>query len=304
MQRRQFSLGLIATAALPLWGCAGAGHAASRDATARQWAETLAGIEHAAQGRLGVAMLDTGTGLALGWRQDERFAMASTFKLALAGWMLALVDQGRERLDARVFYGREALVAYSPVTASRADEGGGLTVGELCAATVSLSDNTAANLLLARHGGPAAFTAFVRSLGDGVTRLDRNEPTLNEAAVGDPRDTTTPQAMLQTMRKLVLGDALTPASRAWLQRWLVETSTGDKRLRAGVPGWRVGDKTGTSGESGTANDIGVLWPPGGAAPVLVACYLTRSTAAPGQRDAAIADVARAVVAARDGLRAS
>lgn len=304
MQRRQFSLGLIAAAALPLWGCAGAGHAASRDATARQWAETLAGIERAAQGRLGVAMLDTGTGLALGWRQDERFAMASTFKLVLAGWMLALVDQGRERLDARVFYGREALVAYSPATASRAGEGGGLTVGELCAATVSLSDNTAANLLLARHGGPAAFTAFVRSLGDGVTRLDRNEPTLNEAAVGDPRDTTTPQAMLQTMRKLVLGDALTPASRAWLQRWLVETSTGDKRLRAGVPGWRVGDKTGTAGESGTANDIGVLWPPGGAAPVLVACYLTRSTAAPGQRDAAIADVARAVVAARDGLRAS
>jgi len=304
MQRRQFSLGLIAAAALPLWGCAGAGHAASRDATARQWAETLASIERTAQGRLGVAMLDTGTGLALGWRQDERFAMASTFKLALAGWMLALVDQGRERLDARVFYGREALVAYSPATASRAGEGGGLTVGELCAATVSLSDNTAANLLLARHGGPAAFTAFVRSLGDGVTRLDRNEPTLNEAAVGDPRDTTTPQAMLQTMRKLVLGDALTPASRAWLQRWLVETSTGDKRLRAGVPGWRVGDKTGTAGESGTANDIGVLWPPGGAAPVLVACYLTRSTAAPEQRDAAIADVARAVVAARDGLRAS
>nr|WP_306419011.1 class A beta-lactamase [Simplicispira lacusdiani] len=297
-------MGLIAAAALPLWGCAGAGHAASRDATARQWAETLAGIERTVQGRLGVAMLDTGTGLALGWRQDERFAMASTFKLALAGWMLALVDQGRERLDARVFYGREALVAYSPATASRADEGGGLTVGELCAATVSLSDNTAANLLLARHGGPAAFTAFVRSLGDGVTRLDRNEPTLNEAAVGDPRDTTTPQAMLQTMRKLVLGDALTPASRTWLQRWLVETSTGDKRLRAGVPGWRVGDKTGTASESGTANDIGVLWPPGGAAPVLVVCYLTRSTAAPGQRDAAIADVARAVVAARDGLKAS
>jgi len=169
-------------------------------------------------------------------------------------------------------------------------------VGELCAATVSLSDNAAANLLLARHGGPAAFTAFVRSLGDGTTRLDRTEPALNEAQVGDPRDTTTPLAMLRTMQKLVLGDALTPASCAWLQRWLVETSTGDQRLRAGVPGWKVGDKTGTAGDSGTANDIGVLWPPGGAAPVLVTCYLTRSTASPAQRDAAIAQVARAVAA--------
>ena len=293
MQRRQFSLGLLAAAAAPLWGCAAT---AQGQEAAGPWNDTLAGIERAVQGRLGVAMLDTGSGLQLGWRQDERFAMASTFKLVLAGWMLALVDQGKERLDARVHYGSESVVAYSPVSGPRAGDGGGLTVGELCAATVSLSDNTAANLLLARHGGPAGFTAFVRSLGDGITRLDRTEPTLNEAQVGDPRDTTTPLAMLRTMQKLVLGDALTPASCAWLQRWLVETSTGDQRLRAGVPGWKVGDKTGTAGDSGTANDIGVLWPPGGAAPVLVTCYLTRSTASPAQRDAAIAQVARAVAA--------
>lgn len=290
MQRRQFSLGLLAATAAPLWGCA----ATAQGRAAGPWNDTLAGIERAAQGRLGVAMLDTGSGLQLGWRQDERFAMASTFKLVLAGWMLALVDQGKERLDARVHYGREAVIAHSPVSGPRAGDGGGLTVGELCAATVSLSDNAAANLLLARHGGPAGFTAFVRSLGDGTTRLDRTEPALNEAQVGDPRDTTTPLAMLRTMQKLVLGDALTPASRAWLQRWLVETSTGGQRLRAGVPGWKVGDKTGTAGDSGTANDIGVLWPPGGAAPVLVTCYLTRSTASPAQRDAAIAQVARAV----------
>ena len=309
MQRRTISLGLVAVAALPLWGCAAAGIAngpggAAHGKTARQWSDTLAGIERAAQGRLGVAMLDTGSGLALGWRQDERFAMASTFKLVLAGWMLALVDQGKERLDARVHYPVADVLAYSPVSGPRAGDGGGLTVGELCAATVSLSDNTAANVLLARHGGPAGFTAFVRSLGDGITRLDRTEPTLNEAAGGDPRDTTTPLAMLQTMRKLVLGGALTPASRAWLQRWMVETTTGDKRLRAGVPGWKVGDKTGTASDSGTANDVAVLWPPASGAPVLVTCYLTRSTAQPEQRDAAIAQVARAVVAARETFRAS
>ena len=289
----------MAATAMPLWGCAAASNPDRRDQTTRAWNESLASIERTAQGRLGVAMLDTGSGLALGWRRDERFAMASTFKLVLAGWMLSLVDQGKERLDARVHYTAADVVAYSPVSGARAGDGGGLTVGELCAATVSLSDNTAANVLLARHGGPAGFTAFVRSLGDPITRLDRTEPTLNEAAVGDPRDTTTPLAMLQTLQKLVLGNALSPTSRAWLQRWLVETSTGDKRLRAGVPGWKVGDKTGTAGDSGTANDIGVLWPQGGGAPVLVTCYLTRSMASPEQRDAAIAQVARAVAAARE-----
>ena len=303
----------MAAAAAPLWGCAGAGQAAGGPGAAggaggavqdgkaaRAWNETLAGIERSAQGRLGVAMLDTGSGLALGWRQDERFAMASTFKAVLAGWMLALADQGRERLDRRLHYGRDAVIAHSPVSGPRAGDGGGLTVAELCSATVSLSDNTAANVLLAQHGGPAGFTAFVRSLGDSTTRLDRTEPALNEATVGDLRDTTTPRAMLHTLNKLVLGDVLSPASRALLQRWLVETSTGDQRLRAGVPGWRVGDKTGTAGDSGTANDIGVLWPQDGGAPVLVTCYLTRSTASPQQRDAAIAQVARAVAAARQG----
>lgn len=295
MQRREFSWGLVAAALAPLWACATVRTPSA--AVVQQWQQALAQIERNAQGRLGAALLDTGSGLALGWRQDERFAMCSTFKLSLAGWMLALVDQGKERLEARVQYPASALVEYSPASGPKAGVGGGLTVGELCSAAVSLSDNTATNVLLARHGGPAALTAWLRSLGDAHTRLDRNEPTLNEAAVGDPRDTTTPLAMLQTMQKLVLGDAISPASRTTLQRWLVETSTGDKRLRAGAPGWKVGDKTGTAGSSGTANDIGVLWPQDGGAPVLLTCYLTQSAAKPEQRDAAIAAVARCAVAA-------
>ena len=234
MQRREFSLGLAALGLSPLAGCAVP--AAPGADISKSWSSAMEGIEQNAQGRLGVSMLDTETGLALGWGQDERFAMCSTFKLLLAGWMLSLVDQGRENLNARVHYAPADVVEYSPVSAPRAGPGGGLTVGELCSATVSLSDNTAANVLLERHGGPAALTRYLRALGDSITRLDRNEPTLNEAAIGDVRDTTTPLAMLQTMQKLVLGESLSASSRAWLQRWLIETSTGDKRLRAGAPG--------------------------------------------------------------------
>jgi beta-lactamase class A len=299
MKRREFSFELLAGLGL----LAAAPHAwAASPATPQPtmsdaaWRSALQAVESTLQGgRLGVAMLETATGRALGWRQDERFPMASTFKLVLAGWMLERVDRGQESLANRVQYERSALVPYSPATEKHTGAVG-MTVGELCEATVTLSDNTAANLLLARHGGPAGLTAFAQSLGDTHTRLDRTEPTLNEALPGDPRDTTTPQAMLHTLRKLVLGDALSPASRAQLTQWIVDNKTGDKRLRAGVPGWKVGDKTGT-GANGSSNDIGVLWPPGAGAPVLVTCYMTGVPAAPEVRDAAIAQVARLVAAA-------
>ncbi|WP_311220574.1 MULTISPECIES: class A beta-lactamase [unclassified Acidovorax] len=295
LKRREFSYGLVSGLGLLAvsQSTLAAPAAALSDAA---WHQALQAVEFTLQGgRLGVAMLDTGSGRSLGWREDERFPMASTFKLVLAGWMLERVDRGQESLAHRVHYERSALVAYSPVTEKHVGAAG-ITVGELCHATVTLSDNTAANLLLARHGGPAGLTAFVRSLEDAHTRLDRTEPTLNEAVAGDPRDTTTPTAMLHTMRKLVLGNALSPASRAQLTAWMVGNQTGDKRLRAGVPGWKVGDKTGT-GSNGSSNDIGVLWPPGGSAPVLVTCYMTGVPAAPEVRDAAIAQVARHVAAA-------
>lgn len=294
MQRRQFSLDILSAIAAVSW----AGHAygsvpvLADGPKGKTWPAAMQQLEIALNGRMGVAMLDTGSGQVLGWRQDERFPMASTFKLLLAAWMLERVDRGQEALDRRVYFEASALVPYSPVTGSRVGAVG-ITVRELCEGTLTLSDNTAANLLLARHGGPQGFTAFLRTLGDKHTRLDRTEPTLNEAVPGDLRDTTTPLAMLQSMHKVVLGDALTPTSRAQLIDWMVATKTGDEKLRAGVPGWRVGDKTGM-GKNGSSNDIGIMWPPGGGAPVLVCCYITQATASPQQRDAAIAQVAREV----------
>ncbi|MGE3065017.1 MAG: class A beta-lactamase [Hyphomicrobiaceae bacterium] len=254
----------------------------------------FAALETAVGARLGVGVLDTATGRETGHRADERFPLCSTFKLLLAGAVLARVDAGREQLDRRIRYAATDLVTYSPVTQHHSGEG--LTVAELCRAAVTISDNTAANLLLASLGGPQGLTAFLRTTGDGVTRLDRIETALNEARPGDARDTTTPAAMARTMRALLLGDALSAAGRAQLAAWLAANTTGDARLRAGFPrGWRVGDKTGSGGE-GTANDVAIAWPPG-RAPVIVTVYLTQSAATADARNAAIADVAKAVAAA-------
>lgn len=252
----------------------------------------LSRLEADIAGRLGVSLLDTASGRHWGYRADERFPMCSTFKFLAAAAVLRRVDQGQEQLTRRVVYQKQDLVPYSPTTGKHTG-GAGLSMAQLCEAAMTLSDNTAANLMLASMGGPAGLTRFVRTLGDELTRLDRNEPTLNEAVPGDPRDTTTPAAMTADLRQLVLGNALTPASRQQLTQWLIANQTGDKRVRAGLPaGWKVGDKTGT-GRLGTANDIGVVWTAQGA-PLLFAVYLTENAATDARRDAVHAEVGRLI----------
>jgi beta-lactamase class A len=255
-------------------------------------AAALGGIEARSGGRLGVAVLDGATGRAITHRADERFPMCSTFKLLAAACVLARVDRNEERLDRRVTFTERDLVTYSPATKERVGAAG-MMMAEICEAAVTLSDNTAGNLLLASFGGPEGLTRYARSLGDGVTRLDRIETDLNEAIPGDPRDTTTPAAMMENIRRMVLGDALSPASREQLGAWLVASKTGDKRLRAGFPiEWRVGDKTGT-GRNGATGDVGVAWPPG-RAPIVVAVYLVAPQGSDDSRNDIFAEVARLV----------
>jgi beta-lactamase class A len=258
-------------------------------------AARLADLEARSGGRIGVAVLDVATGARAEHRAHERFAMCSTFKFLAAACVLARVDRKEERLDRRVVFTERDIVAYSPVTHGRIG-GEGMTVAELCHAAMTLSDNTAANLLLASFGGPAGFTAFARSLGDEVTRLDRIETELNEATPGDQRDTTTPTAMLECMCRLVLGDALSEPSREQLTAWLIANKTGDKRLRAGLPkDWRVGDKTGTGG-NGATNDIAVTWLPG-RGPILVTAYHAEAPGSADAHSAVLAEVGRIVAGA-------
>ncbi|QEE29071.1 class A beta-lactamase [Terriglobus albidus] len=249
----------------------------------------LAQLEKEKGGRLGVSVLDTQTGAHAGHRAGEAFPMCSTFKLSLAAQVLARVDHGEEKLDRLVTYTQADLLSYAPVTKEHVATG--MTVGALCEAAITLSDNTAANLLLVTVGGPAGFTRWLRSLGDTATRLDRNEPTLNSAEPGDQRDTTTPSAMLATLQKLTLGNVLSPASRKQLNDWMLATQTGLKKIKAGLPAdWKEGDKTG-SGDNSTTNDIAVLYPPD-RKPVLITVYYTGSKLETDQSNLVFQEIGR------------
>ncbi|MCI2243201.1 class A beta-lactamase [Xanthomonas sp. PPL568] len=272
--------------------------AAVQAKTAQNPAQTLqqrlAEIERRSGGRLGVSLLD-GSGATLGGqRQDERFPLCSTFKFLLAGAVLQRVDRGELALERRLPVRKADLLAYAPV--SKRHVGGALSVAELCQAAMIYSDNTAANLLLPLVGDPPGVTRFLRALGDAQTRLDRNEPSMNDVVAGDPRDTTTPAAMAATMRTLLLGEALQPASRQRLIGWMRDNRTGNDCLRAGLPAdWRIGDKTGSNGTD-TRNDIAIVWAPGRATPLLLTAYLNGATVDSAARDAALKAVAQAVVA--------
>ncbi len=258
-------------------------------------ADDLAALEKTAGGRLGVAVLDSGSEAKLLHRADERFPMCSTFKLLAAAAVLKRVDAGQETLERFVAYGQTDLLDYAPVTKAHVSAGG-MTLGDLCAAAIDWSDNTAANLILAAIGGPESFTDFARSLGDSVTRVDRNEPTLNTAIPGDPRDTTSPLAMARDLQAVLLGAVLSEASRKQLEAWLIADKVGDKRLRAGLPpGWGIGDKTG-SGDHGTANTIAIIRPPNRAS-LLAAVYYTEGPDSMDARNAVNRRVGEIVAAA-------
>ncbi len=281
MERRTFILGVGAAMVAP---------AALADPGSQ-----LADVEARLGGRIGVAAVDTGTGARLGHRVDERFAMCSTFKWLLAAAVLAKVDRGETNLDQRIVYGPRDLLDVAPVTSAHVAEGS-LPIGSLCEAIVTVSDNTAANLLLKSIGGPPSLTRYLRGVGDSITRLDRNEPTLNSNHPKDPRDTTTPAAMVATMRTILVGNVLSTDSREVLLGWLKNCQTGLQRLRAGLPRtWTAGDKTGT-GVNGATNDLAIIWPPA-RPPILVAAYMSESRAAADALNAAHARIGGIVAAA-------
>jgi beta-lactamase class A len=237
--------------------------------------------------------LDTGNGYRAGHRADERFLMCSTFKMLLAAVVLSRVDQGKEQLDHRLVFGKDALLNHAPIASQHVGPPG-MTLAELCGAAVSLSDNTAANVLLAHLGGPSAVTRFARQLGDPITRLDGIEPELNLPSPDHVSNTTTPNAMLANLQKLMLSDVLSETSRKQLTTWMLATVTGKNLVRAGLPAdWRVGDKTGRYDIQ--TNDVAIIWPPA-RKPLLITVYYENAARDADARAAVLAAAGRIVAA--------
>jgi beta-lactamase class A len=266
--RREFLMAPIAAAAFL------ANPARAEPATRRfDAAGRLQSLE-VGQARLGVCFLDTATGEVSGHRMEERFAMCSTFKLALVAACLREADQGRLDPAQVLTYSEKDLLPWAPAT-RRNLASGGMSIIALAQAAQELSDGAAANLLIKRLGGPAAVTGKFREMGDTVTRLDRYEPDLGLVLSADLRDTTSPLAMAQLVGRITTGDLLQRESRELLLLWMQNTDTGPHRLRAGLPAeWRSGNKTGTGRTEGTTNkcnDVAITFPPG-RPPIIIAAY--------------------------------
>ncbi len=289
---------ILASLAIPFAGVsmpASAGNRKNVDAALR---DKLAKLEASANGRIGLSAINTANDLCVRYRADERFPMCSTFKAMATAAILKKSMADERLLQQRVTFGRQDIEksGYAPITQKHLANG--MTIAELCAAAMQYSDNAAVNLLMQELGGPAAVTAYARSIGDETFRLDRWEPELNSAIPGDVRDTSTPVAMEKSLQRLALGDALALPQRAQFVTWLKGNTTGGKRMGTGVPaGWIVGDKTGT-GSYGTTNDIGLLWPATGA-PIVAAIYFTQNEKDALPRDDVVASVTRMLV---DALR--
>lgn len=256
-------------------------------------AATLRIIEAQANGTLGVEFFDTQTGMSIGLNRDKRFGHCSSFKLTLAAMVLARHASGEDDSGRRVMWSEDDLMSVSPFTTQRLNEGA--TLRELAEFAQKYSDNAAANILMREFGGPSAVTAFWRSIGDNVSRLDRIEPALNNVPVTEMRDTTTAPAMARTVAKLAFGDVLAEADRATLRQWMVDTTTGARRVRAGLPTeWRAGDKTGTSIWPGMGSlyvDVGFVEAPQ-RGPFTFATYFRTRDATDGLDPAAEATLAQ------------
>ncbi|WP_067714055.1 class A beta-lactamase [Nocardia yamanashiensis] len=293
-RRHRFLAAALTACALTVTAACGTDSGSTTPTTSANPTATtaFADLESKHAARLGVFAIDTGNGRTVGYREGERFPMASTFKGLACGALLDKHPLSSGYFDQVIHYPATDLVDYSPETEKHVDTG--MTVAELCKAAITLSDNTAGNQLLKLLDGPAGLTAYLRTLGDATSRLDRWETELNTAIPGDERDTTAPGVLAADYRALTVGTELPEAERAQLKSWLVASTTGGNRIRAGLPaGWTVGNKTG-SPAYGSALDVAVAWPPN-RAPIVIAVLTTKSEQQAEPDNALVAAAARTAV---------
>lgn len=287
----------------------------------------LARVAEPAGGVVGLAAwrLD-GRGDKILVNADQPFPMASTFKVAVAGVILAKVDCGQLSLDQLVPVDPAMVVQSEGLAAIFRHPGVSVSVVNLLELMMTVSDNTATDVLTKLAGGPAAVTAWVRGQGVLGLRVDRDtagiirdffgirsgpfpealqaalkaDPQLEEkgddispAFDADPRDTSTPRAMAALLERIFGGQALKPASTTLLNEIMERNTTGKARIRGRLPaGTPVAEKTGTIG--GSLNDVGLITLPGNRGRVVIAAFVKQSGKPFDDRERAIADISRAV----------
>lgn len=259
-----------------------------------EWTNDMKQLESEFNGRIGVYAINSGTGKVFSYRANERFPLCSSFKGFLAAAVLAKSQDGHLNISEIVSYQRRKLEHHSPITERFKNEG--MSVSDMTAAALQYSDNGAANMILEKYiGGPYGMTNFMRSIGDSSFRLDRYELDLNTAIPGDDRDTSTPESVAKSLRKLALGNILNTKEKEIYQQWLIGNTTGAERIRYSIPKeWKVGNKTGTCGVYGTANDFAVIWP-SGSSPIVIAVYTTKNQKDAKHDDRVIAEASKIAI---------
>ena len=215
----------------------------------------------------------------------------STFKTLACAKLLADVEKELQSFDTSAVITKNAIITWSPVTEKLIGEN--ISLKQACSATMIMSDNTAANIVLTGINGPEALTKFMRSIGDKVTRLDRIEPDLNEALDGDKRDTTTPNAIVKSLHSLLFGDVLSEPSKIQLKQWMIDNKVTGSLLRSVLPeNWSIADRSGAGGY-GSRGITAVVWSKM-RSPIIISIYLTQTDASFALRDKAIADIGKEI----------
>lgn len=255
----------------------------------------ISGVESELKAQVGFYMHNYQSKEGIEHNADARFPLNSTFKLFACAALLSRVDSGQSRLTDSVDLNGVEVVPWSPLVSHSINSGQlSVTLDGLCRMMLSVSDNTAANLVLMEIGGPRGFTEYMRTIGDSVTRLDRWEPSLNEGAPNDPRDTTSPRAIASSLTKVLLGDSLSDSSRKVLKSWLSGHQVADNLFRASLPdSWSIEDRTG-AGQHGTRSIVAIIYPPK-REPIVATLFMRDTEADISERDMSIARVGAAIV---------
>lgn len=253
--------------------------------------EQIKKIEKNLGARVGVAIYDTQSKALWSYKGDTRFPLMSTFKTLACAKLLADAESGVVDMNSTTIIDADSLITWSPVTKKQVGEK--ISLKQACTATMVMSDNTAANIVLTGINGPSALTAFMRAIGDDITRLDRIEPDLNEAIDGDLRDSSTPNAMVASLNTLLFGEVLSADSKLQLKEWMMDNNVSDDLLRAVLPeGWSIADRSGAGG-FGSRGITAIVWSEHRSA-LIISIYLTQTSASFAQRNAAIASIGKTI----------